>query len=175
MRTLAFDIMNLNLQIDPMIETQSSLEMSESTLRFGDMTLSEHSLRIRGRSLTMEVRQGDLVMGKRIGVGACSSVHMAQHKESGEMSAVKMFNVYDSDRKKQLQKELSVLLEFNCDSLVSFFGVSYNEGTVGLILEFMDCGSLDCLMNPKVEVSSLSPHDLHTVCAYPSFIIHPSC
>lgn len=34
-------------------------------------------------------------MGRRIGQGACSSVNMARHSETGEMFAVKMFNVYD--------------------------------------------------------------------------------
>lgn len=43
----------------------------------------------------MEVTYGDLIMGRRIGQGACSSVNMARHLETGEMFAVKMFNVYD--------------------------------------------------------------------------------
>ena len=43
----------------------------------------------------MEVTYGDLIMGRRIGQGACSSVNMARHSETGEMFAVKMFNVYD--------------------------------------------------------------------------------
>lgn len=43
----------------------------------------------------MEVTYSDLIMGKRIGQGACSCVNMAKHSETGEMFAVKMFNVYD--------------------------------------------------------------------------------
>jgi hypothetical protein len=43
----------------------------------------------------MEVTFSDLIMGKRIGQGACSSVNMARHSDTGEMFAVKMFNVYD--------------------------------------------------------------------------------
>ena len=43
----------------------------------------------------MEVTYSDLIMGRRIGQGACSSVNMARHSETGEMFAVKMFNVYD--------------------------------------------------------------------------------
>ena len=146
--------MNLpNLQIEPVIEPQSSMDMSESTLRFGEMSLSAQSLRVAGQSLTMEVTQADLVMGKRIGSGACSSVFVGTHRRTGECFAVKTFNVYDRDRKKQFEKELGVLLHFNCDCLVSFFGVSYHEGTVGLILEFMDCGSLDCIMDPRIHVT----------------------
>jgi hypothetical protein len=43
----------------------------------------------------MEVRYSDLIMGKRIGQGACSSVNMGRHIQTGELFAVKMFNVYD--------------------------------------------------------------------------------
>ena len=45
--------------------------------------------------MQMEVTYPDLIMGRRIGQGACSSVNMARHSETGEMFAVKMFNVYD--------------------------------------------------------------------------------
>ena len=119
------------------------------------MSLSAQSLRMNGQSLRMSVQARDLDMGRQIGSGACSSVRIAKHKTTGELFAVKMFNVYDRERKKQFEKELGVLLRFNCDCLVNFFGVSYSEGTVGLILEFMDCGSLDCLMDRSVIVPEL--------------------
>ena len=57
----------------------------------------------------MEVTYSDLIMGKRIGQGACSCVNMAKHSETGEMFAVKMFNVYDEVRKHQYCCPLSAL------------------------------------------------------------------
>lgn len=57
----------------------------------------------------MEVTYSDLIMGKRIGQGACSCVNMAKHSETGEMFAVKMFNVYDEVRTHQYCYPLSAL------------------------------------------------------------------
>ena len=62
--------------------------------------------------IKMEVTYSDLIMGNRIGQGACSSVNMARHAETGEMFAVKMFNVYDEVLTFIL---FSVdIIEFNC-------------------------------------------------------------
>ena len=46
----------------------------------------------------MEVVFSDLIMGRRIGQGACSSVNIAKHRTSGEKYAVKLFNIYDEVR-----------------------------------------------------------------------------
>ena len=43
----------------------------------------------------MEVTHSDLLFGRRIGQGACSTVNIAKHTATGEKFAVKMFNVYD--------------------------------------------------------------------------------
>ena len=61
----------------------------------------------------MEVTYSDLIMGKRIGQGACSSVNMARHAETGEMFAVKMFNVYDEVLLPFILFFVDII-EFNC-------------------------------------------------------------
>ena len=43
----------------------------------------------------MDVTYADLIIGRRIGKGACSAVHVAEHDKSGELYAVKMFNAFD--------------------------------------------------------------------------------
>jgi serine/threonine protein kinase len=43
----------------------------------------------------MEVLFTDLILGRKLGQGACSSVYAATHRTTGEQYAVKMFNVYD--------------------------------------------------------------------------------
>lgn len=45
--------------------------------------------------IQMEVTCSELIMDRRIGQGACSTVNMARHIKTGEIFAVKMFNVYD--------------------------------------------------------------------------------
>ena len=43
----------------------------------------------------MEVTHSDLIIGRKIGQGACSTVYIAKHIQTGETFAVKMFNIYD--------------------------------------------------------------------------------
>jgi hypothetical protein len=43
----------------------------------------------------MEVTYSELIMGRKIGQGACSTVNMARHVHTGAIFAVKMFNIYD--------------------------------------------------------------------------------
>jgi hypothetical protein len=57
----------------------------------------------------MQVLKSDLIFGERIGEGACSAVHLATHKRTGEKLAVKWFNVFDRNQGAQLFKELSFL------------------------------------------------------------------
>lgn len=61
----------------------------------------------------------------------------------GEFYAVKMFSAYDKSQRSQLLKEIRLLLDVDSDSLIKLKGSFHNEGMVGIILEYMDMGSLD--------------------------------
>ncbi|CAM9387267.1 unnamed protein product, partial [Phaeothamnion confervicola] len=77
-----------------------------------------------------------------LGRGACSIVQRARHLYTRELFAVKIFNVYDKERARQLVRELSTLYQVNCPSLVGFYGVYKNEDSIHVVLEYMDRGSL---------------------------------
>jgi serine/threonine protein kinase len=102
----------------------------------------------------MKVYPHELDMGNRIGQGACSSVLFARHKHNGEMYAVKMFNVWDRAQASQLFNEILTLTKVECDALVSLQGAFHDlQGGIGVILEYMDRGSLEWLAKPDVKVS----------------------
>lgn len=101
----------------------------------------------------MDVSYDDLIIGKRIGQGACSSVNIAKHHSTGEKYAVKMFNVYDDSQAHQMIKEVLLLAQIDCDTIVTLKGAFYNEGHVGIILEYMDRGSLDFIIEGAHRVS----------------------
>jgi mitogen-activated protein kinase kinase 1 len=104
----------------------------------------------------MEVRLSDLLFGSRIGQGACSTVSVAKHKQSGELYAVKMFNVYDRAQAAQLQKEIALLTRIkDCDALISLKGAFHTDGKIGMILEYMDRGSLSFLMDRSIVVNEV--------------------
>ena len=92
-------------------------------------------------------------MGKRIGQGACSSVQLATHSETGEMYAVKVFNSFDEGQKRQLQNEMQLITRMECDALISLKGAYHDEGSIGMILEYMDRGSLEFILKPEVPMN----------------------
>ena len=64
-----------------------------------------------------------------------------------------MFNVYDKGQASQLYNEILLLTSFQCDCLISLKGAFHDEGSIGVILEYMDKGSLEFLMDEKIEIS----------------------
>jgi len=109
--------------------------------------------RLYGENIQLEVAFTDLILGNRIGQGACSSVNVARHKRTGEVYAIKMFNIYDKGQASQLYNEILLLTSFQCDCLISLKGAFHDEGSIGVILEYMDKGSLEFLMDEKIDIS----------------------
>lgn len=64
-----------------------------------------------------------------------------------------MFSVYDKSRRSQLKKEIDTLSQLQCDSLITFYGAFHKEGNIGVILEYMDRGSLEFLLEAHVDVT----------------------
>ena len=105
----------------------------------------------------MEVTYSELTIGRRIGSGACSHVHLATHKQSGAPYAIKMFNVYDRSQSGQLFKEISMLASLqDCDALISLKGAFHMEGEIGVIIEHMDCGSLEFMLEQELSEKVLA-------------------
>lgn len=101
----------------------------------------------------MEVAYSDLVMGERIGQGACSSVNLARHRVTGEIYAIKLFNVSDQTQASQLYNEILLLTGFQCDALIALKGAFHDQGCIGIIIEYMDRGSLEFLLKRDVHLS----------------------
>ena len=57
----------------------------------------------------MSVKYSDLIIGDRVGAGACSAVHLATHKDTGEKYAIKWFNIFDQNHSQMLFAELNFL------------------------------------------------------------------
>lgn len=62
------------------------------------------------------------------------------------MYAIKFFNILDKNQASQLYNEIYTLANFQCDALISLKGVFHLQGCIGLILEYMDLGSLEGLI-----------------------------
>lgn len=92
------------------------------------MSVGPSHLRLQGEDVQLKVLYSDLVLGAKIGYGACSSVYVAAHKRTGSKYAIKMFSVYDQRQADQLKKEIMMLSKLDqCDALLSMEGVFHHE------------------------------------------------
>ena len=135
--------------LDMSIGKDDQFDNMGQTYRNEGISVSVNHLRIKGTEVMFSetLSVSDLTIGRRIGQGACSSVCIAQHNITKEQYAVKKFNVYDDWQSESLKKELELLTKCNeCDALITLKGVFHQEGEVGMILEYMDRGSLESLL-----------------------------
>jgi Protein kinase domain len=93
-------------------------------------------------------------MGFMIGQGRGGSVRKVLHQPTDQYLALKVIAMdVTEDMRKQIILELRTLHESSHPSIVSFFGGFYQEGSVYLALEYMDCGSLLDLVKVCTEAS----------------------
>ncbi len=137
---------------DSLTNFEDSMKDLGATFRIEGMSLNAEEMRLFGEEVNMDVTYADLIIGRRIGKGACSAVHVAEHDKSGELYAVKMFNAFDKVQRSQMIKEIKILTEVDCDCVVPIKGAWHQEGSIGIILAYMDHGSLEFMCNEKIEV-----------------------
>ncbi|CAM9889748.1 unnamed protein product [Pylaiella littoralis] len=108
--------------------------------------ISQDGLFIDGNNVS-SVHQNDLRVLRELGRGACSVVKQAQHVETRQLYAIKVFSVFDRDKRAQLLKEVGTLRGMECPSLINFVGGYLKDGSIHVVLEHMDRGSLSDLIH----------------------------
>lgn len=107
-------------------------------------------------SSNMDIPVGSLdefEKGPTLGSGAHGHVYLARHRATNQKMAVKVINVYDHSKRKQLVKELRTLLNHNNRYLVRSFGAYYQSGYVKVTLEYMDRGALSDVVEQHGEIT----------------------
>jgi serine/threonine protein kinase len=59
--------------------------------------------------------------------------------------AIKIINLFDKDKRHQFYNELDMIQSF-CPVLVRYYGCLFDEGEIHLVMEYMDCGSLETMI-----------------------------
>lgn len=146
--------MPISIEMGESMERKCSMDDMESTYRQEGISVSTRGhMRIEGEEIIMDVTESDLVLTKRIGQGACSAVFKAVHERTGEFFAIKMFNVYDKERRHQFDKEIRLLSLVQCEALITFYGAYNKDGNIAVILEYMDRGSLEFMKSPMLDIT----------------------
>lgn len=83
-----------------------------------------------------------------LGTGACGTVHLARHRPSGTLLALKAIHIMSTQGERhQMLNELRALSSFDHPCLVPLLDAFYLDGSVYLALGYMDGGSLEELLS----------------------------
>jgi len=104
------------------------------------------------------VQASEVEYGAEIGRGSSGFVQEGIYKPENIPIAIKTINVYDKDKRHQVVNDLKLFLQDRLEKLkgnqpeipnylVQVFGAYYDEGSIKIIMELMDAGSLRTLLN----------------------------
>ncbi|TPX55969.1 hypothetical protein PhCBS80983_g04896 [Powellomyces hirtus] len=100
------------------------------------------------KGLMEKVVVGNYQLGSGIGKGQFGAVYQALNIETGQIAAIKRIPL--ADRKEQgvkdLMQEVELLKSLAHPNIVKYLGFMLQEGYLNIILEFMECGSLQSVM-----------------------------
>ncbi|BBH08244.1 MAP kinase kinase 2 [Prunus dulcis] len=106
----------------------------------------------------------DLYVIKVIGKGNGGVVQLVQHKWTGQFFALKVIqmNIEESIRK-QIVQELKINQSSQCPYIVVCYQSFYDNGTISIILEYMDGGSLADLLKKVLQGLLYLHHEKHII------------
>jgi serine/threonine protein kinase len=77
-----------------------------------------------------------------IGKGSSGYVRKARRKSTNEVLALKVINVFEEEKRKQMMQEVTMMCDAHHESLITFHGAFLHEGTISVVLEYMTGGSI---------------------------------
>jgi mitogen-activated protein kinase kinase 3 len=112
-----------------------------------------------------------------IGKGSSGYVRKARRKSTNEVLALKVINVFEEEKRRQMMQEVTMMCDAHHEGLITFHGAFYNEGTISVVLEYMTGGSMSdvlkmaghiperilCLMSEQILNGMAFMHSRHQV------------
>jgi tRNA A-37 threonylcarbamoyl transferase component Bud32 len=92
--------------------------------------------------VTYELVKNDFENMEVIGKGSSGYVRKARRKSTNEVLALKVINVFEEEKRRQMMQEVVMMCDAHHESLITFHGAFYNEGTISVVLEYMTGGSV---------------------------------
>jgi mitogen-activated protein kinase kinase 3 len=109
-----------------------------------------------GDRLSADIERADIEIGRKIGQGVSGQVFLGRFRKH-TLVAVKAICIYDKANRENLLNDLRTLATARHPSLIEFYGAYFNEGTVNLVMEYMDIGSLRSLLRPVRKLALQVP------------------
>ncbi|BFG39672.1 hypothetical protein CerSpe_259460 [Prunus speciosa] len=164
---------NLKLTLPPSDEVSISKFLTKSgTFMDGDLLVNREGVRIVShREVEVpppiqpsdnQMNLADLYVIKVIGKGNGGVVQLVQHKWTGQFFALKVIqmNIEESIRT-LIARELKINQSSQCPYIVVCYQSFYDNGTISIILEYMDGGSLADLLK---KVKTIPEPYLASIC-----------
>ncbi|CAN6541196.1 unnamed protein product [Malus baccata var. baccata] len=164
---------NLKLTLPPPDEVSISKFLTQSgTFMDGDLLVNGEGVRIVShrevevpppiQASDNQMILADLDAIKVIGKGNGGVVQLVQHKWTHQFFALKVIqmNIEESIRK-QIAQELKINQSSQCPNIVVCYQSFYENGTISIILEYMDGGSLTDLLK---KVKTIPEFYLAAIC-----------
>ena len=127
--------------------------------------------------VTYELQRSDFENMEVIGKGSSGYVRKARRKSTNEVLALKVINVFEEEKRRQMMQEVTMMCDAHHEALITFHGAFYNEGTISVVLEYMTGGSVSdvlkmaghiperilCLMSEQILDGMAFMHSRHQV------------
>ncbi|XP_020097071.1 mitogen-activated protein kinase kinase 1-like isoform X1 [Ananas comosus] len=114
------------------------------------------------KGLDLQFCLEDLETVKIIGHGSGAAVKLARRKDTGALFAVKGIHLnFDEKVRKQIVQELRINQTAKCPYIVSWYQSFYHDGIISLVLEYMDRGSLSCILK---QLRKINEPELSIIC-----------
>ncbi|OMJ76078.1 hypothetical protein SteCoe_24641 [Stentor coeruleus] len=126
-----------------MEEDSLSVDVSSDALRFHklDLEIGKEGITNTSTGVSLTLVPTEIEFGQVIGQGSSGVVFAARHIPSNTLIAIKSINIYERDKRKQLENDLKALDEFSSPFLVKYYGAFFADGVVKVAMELMDLGS----------------------------------
>eukprot|EP01083_Nonionella_stella_P005411 15626_1 len=142
--------LNISKRAHDINDLSWNIDANNSTFTRGDMQISSKGIQddsvIESEQTSSKGRWlksiDELEFGATLGRGSSGYAQHATHRPTGRELAVKVINVFDKSLRDQLLKEIEMLFQADCPSLVDFYGAFYRDGSILIAMELMDAGSL---------------------------------
>ncbi|KAJ3184232.1 hypothetical protein HDU87_005079 [Geranomyces variabilis] len=100
------------------------------------------------KGLVEKIVVGNYQLGSGIGKGQFGAVYQALNMDTGQVAAIKRIPLIDQKEKgiQDLMQEVELLKSLSHPNIVKYLGFLLEESFLNIILEFMECGSLQSVM-----------------------------
>ena len=100
------------------------------------------------KSLTLDLKGSDISTIMELGSGTGGTVSKVNYLPTNTIMARKIIHVEAKNSvRRQILRELQILQKCNSPYIVSFYGAFLEERDISILMEFMNCGSLDQVYN----------------------------